>query len=111
MKIIPALLLMASVAACSALPVTGDGIVALEIRTKPPVTIRLGASLTLRARALNLQGDSVSADIRWLTADTAAVALDSITGVVVARVASGTARVQAHVGTLRSDLLTIALLP
>ncbi|MES2124756.1 MAG: hypothetical protein V4503_08745 [Gemmatimonadota bacterium] len=103
--------LLIGVAACSALPVSGDGIVALELRTKPPVTLKLGESLTLQARALSQQGDSVAADVRWLTPDTTAVALDSITGVVRALVGTGTARVQAHVGTLRSDLLSITLQP
>lgn len=104
-------LLLIGVAACSALPVSGDGIVALEIRTRPPVTIKLGESLTLQARALNQQGDSVAADVRWLTPDTTAVALDSITGVARALLGTGTVRVQAHVGTLRSDLLSITLQP
>jgi hypothetical protein len=96
---------------CSALPVDGDGVVALEIRTPSPVTLQQGQQLILRARALNLQGDSVPSLIRWRTADTAAITLDSLSGIVEARVGTGTARVQAAVGTLRSDPLTITLVP
>jgi hypothetical protein len=105
------LLGMLALTGCSALPVDGDGVVALEIRTPSPVSLRQGEQLILRARALNLQGDSVPSLIRWRTADTAAIVLDSLSGVVEARVGTGTARVQAAVGTLRSDPLTITLLP
>ena len=97
--------------ACSALPVDGDGVVALEIRTPSPVSLPQGTQVILRARALNIQGDSVPSLIRWRTADTAALALDSLSGVVEARVGTGSARVQAAVGSLRSDPLTITLLP
>ncbi|MEO5799892.1 MAG: hypothetical protein ABIZ70_00360 [Gemmatimonadales bacterium] len=102
---------LAAAAACSALPATGDGIVALEIRFSPPLTLRLGQTLTLPARAVNQQGDSVAAEIRWGTPDTAAVAVDSVTGAILARLGTGTARVQAHVGTLHSDLISITLQP
>ena len=97
--------------ACSALPVEGDGVVALELRLPTSLTLKQGDSLTLHARALDKQGDSVAADIRWHTPDTAAVALDSVRGVVVARLATGTARVQAAVGSLHSDLVSITLQP
>jgi hypothetical protein len=96
---------------CSSLPTTGDGIVAIEVRTPPSLTLRLGDSLTLHARALNQQGDSVAGVIRWFTVDTAAVTVDSIHGVVRARQATGTARIQASVGTLHSDPLTLLLAP
>lgn len=106
-----ALLLVAAVAACSSLPATGDGIVALQVITPTSLLLKRGDSLTLRARALDQHGDSVAADIRWRTPDTAAVTVDSVRGVITARVGAGTARIQASVGTLRSDLLTITLQP
>src|SRR5690606_33016236 len=68
------------VAGCSALPVDGDGVVALEIRTPTPASLRVGEQLILRARALNLKGDSVPSLIRWRTADTALITLDSLSG-------------------------------
>ncbi len=106
-----ALLLIGGLAACSALPVDGDGVVAIEVRTSSPVSLRLGQQVMLRARALNQQGDSVPSVIRWYTADTALIVLDSLSGVLQGRVATGSARVQAAVGTLRSDPIGVTLLP
>jgi uncharacterized membrane protein (DUF4010 family) len=105
------LLLGAGLAACSALPADSDGVVAIEVRTQSPVSLRLGQEVTLRARALNQQGDSVPSVIRWYTTDTALVVLDSTTGILSGRAATGSARVQAAVGTLRSDPISITLLP
>jgi hypothetical protein len=111
MRVFPLLLLVGIAAACSNLPVTGDGIVALEILTPTRLTLRIGDSLTMQGRALNKDGDSVAATIIWQTPDTAAIIVDSLSGVVVARLSSGTGRVQARVGSLRSDLVPITLLP
>jgi hypothetical protein len=96
---------------CSALPTDSDGVVALEIRTQGPVSLPLGEQVILRARALDINGDSIPALIRWRTADTALVVLDSLSGIIQGRATSGQARVQAAVGTLRSDVLVITLLP
>jgi len=98
-------------AGCSSLPTTGDGIVAIEVTIPPSLTLSVGDSVALHARAFNQQGDSVAADIRWFTVDTAAVTVDSIRGVVTARLSTGSARIQASVGTLRSDPLTLLLAP
>lgn len=95
---------------CSSLPADGDGVVALELRSPLALTLKQGESLTLHARALDRAGDSVDAPIRWRTADTT-ITLDSILGSVTARVGAGAGRVQAAVGTLRSDLITITLQP
>jgi hypothetical protein len=102
---------VAALAACSALPADGDGVVALEIRTQAPVSLEQGVPFQLRARALDQSGDSIPALIRWRTGDTAAVFLDSLTGIVEGRLSTGTAQVQAVVGTLRSNPLTLTLLP
>ncbi|MBL0180102.1 MAG: hypothetical protein IPP98_13420 [Gemmatimonadetes bacterium] len=111
MRVLVPLLLGGALAACSALPADSDGVVAIEVRTQSPVPLPLGQQVTLRARALNQQGDSVPSVIRWYTADTALLVLDSTTGVLSGRAATGTARVQAAVGTLRSDPISITLLP
>ena len=104
-------LVLAAIVGCSTLPADGDGIVALQIRTQSPLSLHQGQQAILRARALDQQGDSVPALIRWYTADTASLTLDSLSGIVVARKPSGSAKVQAAVGTLRSDPITITLLP
>lgn len=111
MRRLTPMLLLAVITACSALPATGDGIVALELKAPLVLTLKRGDSLTIRARALNQQGDSVAAEIRWQSPDTAAISVDSLRGVVRARLATGTGRVQASVGSLRSDLVTITLKP
>lgn len=103
-----ALLAVGTAAACGSLPDQGDGVVALQIRI-PDSTLAVNHSLTLHARAVNLQGDSVPAAVFWRTPDTSAITLDSVTGVVFARTNSGSARVQARTGTLLSDILSIGL--
>jgi len=102
--------LAALLAGCSALPTQGNGVVALQIDL-PTSSIVLfqGDTITLRARALNLQGDSVAANIVWATNDTLLIALDDSTGRIIALSDTGIAHVQASVGTLRSDVIPIAL--
>jgi hypothetical protein len=98
--------------ACSGLPTTGDSVVALEIVEPASLTLDAHGTLMLHARALNLQGDSVAADIRWITPDTALVGLDTVTGLVTAiSDTGGRARVQASLGNLRSDVVLITLQP
>jgi len=96
-------------AACSDLPVTGDGVVLLEVTTPASLTLRQGDSLALSARALDQQGEEVAAAVTWATPDTTITV--SETGVVTAVTASGTGRVQASVGTLRSNIITFSLQP
>lgn len=93
---------------CGSLPDQGGGIVALEIRI-PDSTLVINDTLTLHARAIDLNGDSVDAKIFWRTPDTALISLDTVVGTVVARVGSGNARVQARTGTLLSGILSIGL--
>ena len=111
MRVLALLCAVSILAACSALPADGDGVVAIEVLTTSPVSLRLGQQVTLRARALNQQGDSVPSVIRWYTADTALLVLDSTGGVLAGRAAAGSARVQAAVGSLRSDPIAVTLLP
>jgi hypothetical protein len=96
---------------CSKLPTTSDGVVGIEVLVPASLTLHLGDSVTLHARALNQQGDSVAGVVRWFTVDTAAVTVDSMSGVVKARVSSGSARVQASVGALHSNPLVLLLAP
>jgi hypothetical protein len=101
----------AVLAACSALPTVDNGIVAIELRTPTAVTLQQGDTLQLLARAVNAAGDSVPAGIVWHTLDTALVALDSTSGLLVAQSDSGRASVQAAAGSLRSALITLTLTP
>jgi hypothetical protein len=104
------MLFLAAAAAigCGSLPDQGGGIVALEIRI-PDSTLIISHTLTLHARAVDLNGDSVDAPIFWRTLDTTLISLDTVTGTVVALAKSGNARVQARTGTLLSGILNIGL--
>ena len=104
-----ALVVIAAAAACGSLPDQGGGIVALEVLAPDSPSLIVGHSLTLHARALDLRGDSVAAEIYWRTPDTALVSLDSVRGVIIARSKVGTARIQARVGTLLSNIVLITL--
>jgi hypothetical protein len=71
----------------------------------------VGDTLTPRARVLNLQGDSVHATVYWAALDTAVAAvLDSESGATLG-VAGGTGRLQARVGALRSNPVTLVVHP
>ena len=106
MKLPPRAALLLVLLGCSNL--TGDnGVVALELRLPSPAIVERNDTLLLRARALNLSGDSVAAAIVWRTPDTTLV-LDS-TGRVTSTLTSGTGRVQAITGSLRSDLVTLTI--
>jgi len=88
--------------ACSGITDNKDGISSLEITYPANTFLELGASVTVKAVALNSAGDPVDAPIRWFTPDTT-VTLDSLTGQVTALYSTGTARVQA--GVLGKDTL------
>jgi hypothetical protein len=95
--------------ACSGLPASGNGIVALVVETPDSLNLTVGDSLKLRAHAENLQGDSVAADILWSTPDTALITVDAF-GTITDRLdTSATARVQASTGTLVSNIVSITL--
>jgi hypothetical protein len=73
--------------------------------------IEITDTLRPRARALNGRGDSVAAAVVWASLDTAVlIVVDSTTGVAYAQTV-GTARLQARVGTLRSNPQNVFVLP
>ncbi|MDZ4862949.1 MAG: hypothetical protein SGJ01_05820 [Gemmatimonadota bacterium] len=97
------LALVAALSACSSLTEIGGGVVALEVQLPVPAFIEPNDTVQIRARALNVQGDSVAATITWLTPDTTLV-IDPTTGEVSTTLTSGSGKVQARVGSLRSDI-------
>jgi hypothetical protein len=107
MRVVLSLALVA-VLACSSLPDAGGGVVALQILPPDTLAVKVGHTDTLHARALDIHGDSIAAAIYWRTPDTAFVTLDSVRGVMAGK-SVGTARVQARVGTLVSDIITFAV--
>ena len=97
-----AIAVLAAALACAKLGTNLDDVVAIEI-VLPEDTITIGDTLLPRARALNGRGDSVAAQIFWVSIDTAIIAvLDSTTGQSLGK-AQGTGRLQARTGALRSN--------
>jgi hypothetical protein len=71
--------------------------------------VEVGDTLRPTARALNGHGDSVAATIVWARLDTTVQVVDSQTGATVGLIGGQTGRIQARVGNLRSNPLTIAV--
>jgi hypothetical protein len=89
---------------CSDLTEGAGGVVELEITSPSPQTIEVGEALPLSARALDKDGNPVSAPLSWRAAD-ATLTVDEATGVVTG-VSPGTGRVQVFAGTLGSPFVT-----
>jgi hypothetical protein len=101
---------LAAAAACGQLGTDLTQVVALEVVLPDSGRVEVTDTLHPRARALNGRGDSVAAQIYWSSLDTAIVAvLDSATGVTLAK-AVGTGRLQARVGALRTNPLSVVVL-
>ena len=98
-----AALLVLPLMSCSNLNELSGGVVALEVQLPVPPYIEPNDTVQIRARALNAAGDSVDAEIIWLTPDTSLV-IDSLTGLVSTTQTSGSGKVQARVGSLRSNI-------
>ena len=109
-------LLLLLAAGCSSLSSDVNGVVAIEV-TSPATaimedrdTINL-VTLTLHARALNMNGDSVDVPLVWTSADTLARIVDSTIPYIVGNGTSGSPRLQAREGTLGSPVIAYALRP
>lgn len=100
--------LLATLAACSTLDEIVDGVVAVEILPPTPAIIEVGDTSRLRARALDQNGDSVAADIIWVTPDTQALVIaDPAAGIAIGTAPITAGRVQARLGSLAGGLATI----
>jgi len=99
--------LAAPLLACSDLNSTSGGVVALELRLPNPAVVEQHDTLALVARALNTAGDPVPAEIFWHSPDSALI-VDS-TGFVTTDSSSGSGRIQAHTGSLLSDLVPLEI--
>ena len=94
---------------CSDLTATAGGVVLLEVALPTPPVVETNDTLPLTARALDADGNEVQVPIFWRTPD-ATLSLDS-TGFVTTVLTSGTGRVQARVGTLTSQLVSLTIRP
>lgn len=105
-----ALLALATLFACK-LNSDLDQPVAIDVILPDSGRVEITDTFRPRARALNEIGDSVAAQIYWSSLDTAIIAvLDSATGVSLGE-AVGSGRLQARVGSLRTDPQNVAVLP
>jgi hypothetical protein len=102
------LLVAAGVLGCSGLDEGEAGVVGIEVRVPGPDVVEIGESIQLSAKPLDKNGDSVGTPVTWLSAD-ATAAIDAATGVLTG-VTAGTARIQASVGALGSELITFSVI-
>ncbi len=99
---------MCALAACKSSFTDLDAIIALQVFVPDSGAVERGDTVQPWARALNGHGDSVEAVIVWGALDTVFVTvLDSITGRTLGRDTVGEGRIQARVGSLRSNPLPI----
>jgi hypothetical protein len=98
-----------AIAACRSLSPDFDAVIAIEVVVPDSGRIELGDTLRPAARALNGRGDSTAAVIIWSALDTTIQVVDSNAGTTVGRIV-GTGRLQARVGNLRSNPVTISIL-
>lgn len=104
-----AALVLLAVAGCSNLDELADGVISLEVRPPNPPIIEFGDTASFSARALDANGDSVEADIRWVTPDTTLVIVDTAAGLVAGKYPAVTGRVQAQLGTLQGGFTTLTV--
>ena len=101
---------MLGAAACGPLGTDLNQVVALEVFLPDSGRLEVGDTLHPGARALNGRGDSVAAQIFWGSLDTAIIAVvDSTTGATLAKT-TGTGRLQARFGNLRSNAQNVVVL-
>ena len=101
------LLLFVVVPGCSDLTDGAGGVVELEVSVPAVTTVEVGELLQLSARALDRDGNPVTAPITWRTTD-AALTVDD-TGLITG-VAPGPGQVQAFAGSLASERVAITVI-
>jgi hypothetical protein len=104
-----ALVLLA--AACSNLNELADGVIALEVIPPNPSTIEFGDTARYVVRALDQNGDSVAADVRWVTPDTTLDIIDPIAGLVTGKYPDEPGRMQAQLDNLKTGFFTLTVEP
>ncbi len=94
--------------ACSSAQDLGNGVIAIETRAPVPQTMDFGDTAQFRARALNIDGDSVAADLVWRTPfpDTTII-VDPVTGIITSAFPDVTIRAQAFLGSFASAFDTV----
>jgi hypothetical protein len=94
-------------AGCSNLSTNESGIAGLEIRVPRPAAVEVGQTIQLHARALDEQGDSIAATVRWITPDTTITLTPD--GKLTGRTGGSTAQVQAQSANIVSDFVSFTV--
>jgi hypothetical protein len=94
---------------CSDLTEGAGGVVELEIAVPGSATIEVGEEVQLSARALDKNGNPVSAPITWRAADPTLTVGES--SGIASGIEPGSGRIQAFAGTLASSFLTLTVIP
>jgi hypothetical protein len=96
---------------CSSLSPDFNQVVAIDVALPFGGTVELGDTIVPSARALDGRGDSVAATIYWTALDTTDITLlDSTTGATLGKAAGAGAGIEARVGNLHSNPITITVL-
>jgi hypothetical protein len=99
---------LSAAVACGTLEPDLNQVVAIEVSSRD--SLEQFDTLRPRARALNGRGDSVPATILWASLDTVLTVLNDTSGKTVVNRPALTGRLQARVGSLRSNPLSIRAL-
>jgi hypothetical protein len=103
-RLVPLAILMG----CSGLDEGEAGVVALEVRAPLPAIVEVGETVQFSAKPLDANGDSVGVPVSWRSPDVT-LTVGEATGLVTG-VAPGPGRVQAVVGSLVGELVSLAVL-
>lgn len=96
------------IGACSSAQDLGNGVIAIETRPPIPQTMDLGDTARFRARAVDINGDSVAVDLIWRTpSPDTTIIVDSLLGIITTTVPDVTLRAQAFLGTFASGFDTV----
>jgi hypothetical protein len=104
-------LVLLLVLGCSNLTESNGGIVALGLRLPSPAAVEPGDTLALVGYALDINGDTVNTPVYWRTLDDTLLTIIDSTGLVTTSKTSGQPRVQARVGSLRSEIVQLTIRP
>lgn len=105
-----AVLGLLAAATCSPIGVDLNAVIALEVSLPDSGIVEEGDTIVPIVRPLNGYGDSIAADVVWATPDTTLLVLDSATGATIG-VFPPSGRLQARIGALRSNFLTVTVRP
>jgi hypothetical protein len=96
-------------AACSDFTTTDGGIAQIIVATPVPAELEVEQSVTMRAAAIDENGDTLDIPIYWRALDTTLI-VDSVAGLVTGRTAGQTGRVVARAVDLYSNVITFSIL-